>query len=764
VKRFTTLARSERTTVHTPRTRRRLLLPAVVAALLAPLAVVAAGTTAAAAADCTDTAAHPWTDTSKTPEQRAQALLSASTQHQKYRWLVEQPANDPTRTTWPAAVTGGPAVVYPVQVECTPLVVYTDGPEGVRTAGATAFPAGISLASTWNPDLAYARYADQGAEAFDLRKNVILAPGVASGRTPLAGRTPEYFGEDPVLSGVLGAAGVRGIEDENPVLADVKHYTANEQELDRQTSSSNMDDRTFRQIYDLPFAIATKRGAAESVMCSFNQINHVYACENPVLNEALKEDAGFDGYVMSDFGSVHSTAASLMNGLDQELNRPIWFIPTRLDEALAAGQITQARIDEAAFRVVRSYIRGGLFDNPLPATAAAKASTDAHKATALEVAEQGSVLLQNDGALPLAPGAGGTIALIGPTASSTPTNGVSATSVCNLTLRFGAGTPRQSMPCTDLVSPQTAITDRAAADGATVTWDNGSDLASAAAAASAADVAVVFGYQRMGEFNDISDLKLQGGGDALVEAVAAANPNTVVVLQTGSAVEMPWADDVRAIVENWYGGEQMGPALANLLFGDTDFTGKLPMTFPRSLADTPTAGSVEQYPGVRGTDPAQPTIRQVEYSEGLQVGYRWYEAQGIDPLFAFGHGLSYTDFAYDHVNVTPTSTTGGQELRVRFRLTNTGDRVGTETPQVYVTLPSSAGEPFQRLVGWDQVTLAPGQFRNVEITLSPADLADLHLLQVWDSASDSWTTPKGTYQLSVGGSSDSTTGTTFRVR
>ena len=622
-------------------------------ALLAPLAVVAAGTTAAAAADCTDTTLYPWTDTTKTPEQRAQALLDASEQHQIYRWLVEQPANDPTRTTW----TGG--VVYPVQVPCTPAVVYTDGPEGVRTAGATAFPAGISLASTWNPDLAYARYADQGAEAFDLRKNVILAPGVASGRTPLAGRTPEYFGEDPVLSGVLGAAGVRGIEDENPVLADVKHYTANEQELDRQTSSSNIDERTFRQIYDLPFAIAVERGQAESVMCSFNQINHVYACENPVLNEAPKEDAGFDGYVMSDFGSVHSTAASLVNGLDQELNRPIWFTPVRLDAALAAGEITQEQIEAAAFRVVRSYIRGGLFDNPMPATAATNASTAEHKATAREVAEQGSVLLQNDGVLPLAPDAGDSIALIGPTASSTPTNGVSATSVCNLTLRFGAGTPRNSMPCTGLVSPETAITARAAQDGATVAWNNGSDLAAAAAAASQADVAVVFGYQRMGEFNDIPDLKLQGNGDALVQAVAAANPNTVVVLQTGSAVEMPWAGSVRSIVENWYGGEQMGPALANLLFGDTDFTGKLPMTFPKSLADTPTAGSTAQYPGTFSdgstTRPAGTSeIRQVNYSEGLKVGYRWYDSQKIAPLFPFGHGLSYTSFTYSRPDMRVT--------------------------------------------------------------------------------------------------------------
>lgn len=740
------------------RTRsRRLLLPAAVAGLLAPLAVVAGGTTAAAAeADCTDTAAHPWVDTTKSPEERADALLEASTQHQKYRWLVEHPANRPKETTFSG-------VVYPLQVPCTPNVVYTDGPEGVRNPAATAFPTGIAQAATWNADLVHDKYADQGAEAFDIGRNVILAPGIASGRTPLSGRTPEYFGEDPVLSGVLGAAGVRGIEDNNPVLADVKHYTANEQELDRSASSSNMDERTFRQIYDLPFAIAVERGEPESVMCSFNQINHVWACENPVLNDALKGDAGFDGYVMSDFGSVHSTGPTLMNGMDQELNRPVWFTPARLDAALAAGEVTQERIDDAAFRVVRSYIRGGLFDNPLPTTPATDASTDAHEATAREVAERGSVLLANDGALPLAPAAGDTIALIGPTASKTKTGDVNAESVCSMYINAFFGR-FNSMPCGDIVAPDTAITARAAQDGADVTWNNGSDLASAAAAAADADVAVVFGYQRMGEFNDIADLKLQGHGDALIEAVAAANPNTVVVLQTGSAVEMPWLGDVRAVVENWYGGEQMGPALASLLFGDSNFTGKLPMTFPKSLADTPTAGSVEQYPGVKGLDPSQPDIRQVEYSEGLQVGYRWYQAQDIEPLFAFGHGLSYTDFAYSHVDVTPTSTDGAKEIRIRFRLTNTGDQVGTETAQAYVTLPSSAGEPFSRLVGWEQVTLEPGQHKNVEITLSPADLEELRLLQVWDTASDSWTTPKGTYGVHVGGSSETATTASFAIR
>ncbi|WP_328471511.1 glycoside hydrolase family 3 C-terminal domain-containing protein [Actinoplanes sp. NBC_00393] len=713
--------------------------------LLLPLTFIVVPATPAHAAD--DCSTVPWMDVRKSPEKRAQALLAASTQHQKYRWLVEQPANSPQQTTWPGDV------VYPVQVPCTPTVVYSDGPDGVRfTPGVTAFPATIATAATWNQPLAYAKGAAQGAEAFDKGKNVLLAPGLASGRTPLSGRTPEYLGEDPLLTGLIAAAGTRGIQKDDRVLATLKHYVANEQELDRQTSSSNADERTLRQIYDLPFEIAIDRGRPESVMCSYNQINGVYACENERLNEVLKGDIGFDGYVMSDFGSVHSTAPSLVNGLDQELNRPIWFTPARLDAALAAGEITQRQIDAAAFRVVRSYLRGGLFDHPLPATPVPDASTAAHKAVARQVAEQGSVLLKNDRLLPLRPKAGDTIAVIGPTASSTPTDGISANSVCSLSWRFGNP---QTLQCEDLISPETGIRDRAARAGATVTFDNGSDPAAAAAAAANADVAVVFGYQRAGEFNDLPDLRLQGNGDALISAVAAANPRTVVVLQTGSAVEMPWIARVPAVLESWYGGEQMGPAIAALLFGDTNPSGRLPMTFPRSLADTPTAGDPARYPGIRAEgDP----IRQVSYSEGLQVGYRWYQAQGIDPLFAFGHGLSYTTFKYRDVRV---SGDGRSELRIRFQLSNTGRRTGTEVAQAYVTLPSAAGEPFRRLVGWERVTLAPGQQRTVEIKLDRGDLKDLHLLEYWAGG---WKTASGTYRVHVGGSSETAQSGTFRVR
>ena len=313
--------------------RIRTLATASAIALVGPAVItLAPAAPAAAAVDCSTVA---WMDTSMTPEQRADALLAASSQGQKYRWLVEQPANSPTQTSWP----GG--VVYPLQVDCTPTVVYTDGPDGVRSPeGVTAFPTQISLASTWNTALAEEKGTAQADEAFDMRRNGVLGPGVASSRTPLSGRTPEYLGEDSVLAGNLAAGMIEGLQaptGDRAVMADLKHYVANEQETDRTTSSSNVSERALREIYELPVEIAVSASQPSSVMCSYNQINGTYACENDRLTDVLKDDFGLDGYVVSDFGAVHSTAKALMSGLDQELNRPRFFTPALLDAALAAG-------------------------------------------------------------------------------------------------------------------------------------------------------------------------------------------------------------------------------------------------------------------------------------------------------------------------------------------------------------------------------------------------------------------------------------------
>lgn len=582
------------------------------------------------------------------------------------------------------------------------------------------------------------------SEAFDSGHAVILGPGVAGGRTPLSGRTPEYFGEDPVLSGVMGAAAVRGLEDGDPVkrvISNPKHFVGNEQELDRQSSSSNIDERTLQELYVLPYEIMVRESDPDSAMCSYNQINGVWACENPIMNDHLKDRIGFNGYVMSDFGAVHSTADALNAGLDQELNRPIWFTPERLDAALAAGEISQDTIDEAAFRVVRAYLNVGLFDNPVPSPPVVGVSTPEHKAVARQLAEESTVLLKNDGdSLPLA--GAPTVAIIGPTASKTPTDGISARNACSA--NGFRGNP--VLNCDALVDPLTSITQRVEANGSEVIFSDGADLDEAARTAAAADVSIVFGHLGMGEFSDIRDLNLDHGGDALVQAVADASATTIVIINSGTAVVMPWLENVDAVLHAWYGGEQFGPAIAAILFGDVNPSGKLPMTFPRSLDDTPTASDA-RYPGVFADGSTERTtpgeIRQVEYSEGLKVGYRWYEAEGIDPLFAFGHGLSYTTFDYSKVKVTPKNTDGSKTIRVSFRLTNTGDATGTEVAQVYAELPPSADLPSKRLVGWERVTLAPGQHKNVTIELDAEHLHSRHLLDVWDTESGSWITPKG---------------------
>ncbi|WP_312033740.1 glycoside hydrolase family 3 C-terminal domain-containing protein [Actinoplanes sp. TBRC 11911] len=720
-------------------TRSRTTLGVVVTALL----VAGSGTPVEAVeAAGKYPAGCPWMDAHKTADQRAKLLLQHATLDQKLRWLDEQAANSPAQTSFSG-------VTYPVQVPCTPTVVYTDGPDYVRgSAGVTVFPAQLALAASWDDKLAYTKGKTQADEAFRSGKNVILAPGISSSRTPLAGRTPEYLGEDSLLSGNLAAAGINGLQLGNknaPVMAVVKHYVANEQELDRQTSSSVIDGRTLREVYNQPFAIAVAKGAPGGIMCSYNQINGAYACENPILNNLLKGDTGFDGYVTSDFGAVHSTGPSLTNGLDQELNRPRFYTPATIAAALDAGQVSAAQIDGAAFRVVRAYIAAGLFDHPLPATPSTSASTPQNKAVAQSVAEQGSVLLKNDGAtLPLS-GKSKTVAVIGQTASNTPTNGVSAGTIC-------AEGRDNSAACPNPVAPLDAITARAATAGTTVTYNNGADPAAAAATAASADVAVVFGYAKQGEFADRTTLALDGNGDALIAAVAAANPNTVVVLETGTATTMPWLANVKSVVEAWYPGDQQGTALARLLYGDTDFSGRLPMTFPKSLADIPT-NTPAQYPGTFSdgstTRPAGTSeIRQVKYTEGLKVGYKWYDAQGIEPLYPFGYGLSYTSFGYQNVRVAPPVK---GTVSVSFDVRNTGSRAGTATPQLYLTLPAATGEPGKRLVGYAKVSLKPGQSTRVRLTIDAA--SPDHPLGFYNTATHAWDVAPGTYGVQAGASS-----------
>ncbi|MCL2735802.1 MAG: glycoside hydrolase family 3 C-terminal domain-containing protein [Propionibacteriaceae bacterium] len=751
-----------------------------------PLAVAAAASfclgisslTAPVAQAAFDLGQCPWMDTTKTPTERAQLLIDSSTLGQVMRWLDEQSAGTPSQTDWAGGMMGAGPATYEPALPCTPTVIYTDGPDVVRHAGATLYPAPISLASSWDTQLSYDKGAAFGQESYEMGFNGIWAPGVSSARTPLAGRTPEYLGEDSLLSGTMAGSELQGMNT-NPIVTGVKHYVANEQEYDRQTSSSNVSDRALHEVYSLPFEIAINDGDPQAVMCSYNQVNGTYACENPILNEILKDDIGFNGFVVSDFGAVHSTVASLVNGLDMELNAPNYFSPQNLQPALDAGQITQQQIEDAAMRVLTGYFAAGVFDTPLPDNPTTDVSTVAHKQIAKTMAEEGSVLLKNAGSvLPLTATSNLKVAIIGGVAGTQTdwTNLGYQLQQIQVSSPFGPPQTKMALPfstavdacsesgtdCSAMVSPLASITQAVTAAGGTVTYAAGDDIAAATAVAQAADVAIVFGYLPMSEGNDAASLSLVENGDDLISAVASAAPKTVAVLETGSATDMPWLSKVDSVVEAWYPGEQAGPALSDLLFGAANFTGKLPLTFPTSIAQSPVS-TTAQYPGlIDGTSDvcvnggffggSGPTC-QVSYSEDLAVGYKWYDQENVAPLFEFGYGLSYTTFAYSNL-ATHTAQNLGKgtaSITVDFDVTNTGAVAGSEIPQVYLTLPASSDTPGKRLVAFDRIDLAPGQTTHVTEVID-STTAD-HPMSVWDEASGQWVLVPGNYGVSVGASS-----------
>ncbi len=462
-------------------------------------------------------------------------------------------------------------------------------------------------------------------------------------RVPMNGRNFEGLGEDPFLVGQAAAAEIRGIQS-NPVVATVKHFALNNQETNRMTASSDVAERPLREIYMPGFEAAVKQGGVGSVMCSYNRIGGVYACEQPAtMNDILKRDLGFDGWVMSDWGSTHSTVGSALAGMDQEMevyNNGQYF-GDPLKAAVQAGQVPMTRLDDMVRRIVRTMFRVGLFDHPAapePEAFGAQTSTPENVALARRIAEEGTVLLKNDGPILPIEGTGKTIAVIGQAAGP-----------LGAMLAYGGG-GSSHVPEAGFwpaVSPLEAIQRTALANGDRVIYADGTATADAVAAATAADVAIVFANDAESEGVDRTSLSLGGGSacslfgctpstsdqDALITSVAQANPNTAVVLNTGGPVTMPWLASVKGVLEAWYPGQEDGNAIAPILFGEVNPSGKLPQTFPKSESDLPTR-TAAQYPGVN--DAAG--IPRVSYSEGMGVGYRWYDAQNIAPLFPFGTG------------------------------------------------------------------------------------------------------------------------------
>jgi beta-glucosidase len=757
-----------------------------------------------------------------------------------------------------------------------PAFYLADGPNGVGNGakGVTAFPAAISNASTWDTRLLRRYGMALGAEHAGKGNDVALAPTMNILRVPGWGRAFETFSEDPLLAGDVGAAEIRGIQRQG-VIADAKHFAANNQETDRLTVDARVSERALREIYTAQFAKAVQDGGVRSVMCAYNQVNGAYACQNRhLLSGILKGDLGFGGFVVSDWFANHSGAPSANAGLDLEMpgGNTIFGNPAPVPERFGAdlktavqnGQVPLSRLNDMVRRILAARIAEGQLDRTSTGSHDAVVTTPAHQRFATQLSEQGTVLLRNrGGVLPINTRRVDSVAVIGaagqsnpiytgggsaavvPSATVTPLAGIQARAGAGVRVTYAQGTAGTAEPpvidtarltpasgagngltaqyfnSRDLsgspaitrVDPTVQVT--AAPAGLSGTWsarwtgrftptasglqrfsfsgagivrvfiDNklvlsGRDMLLIAAvnlragvpvpirveyvakspfgglfpttmkvgwsapdaaqwqaaisAARAADVAVVFVNDIRTEGADLPTLKLPGDQDALIRAVAAANPRTVVVLDTGGPTLTPWRNRVAGLLEAWYPGQRNGTAIAAVLFGDVNPSGRLPVTFPRSDAQGPLT-SARRFPGVNDV---------ARYSEGLLVGYRWYDARGQRPAYPFGYGLSYTRFSYRGLRVRRSS---GRGLKVSVRVRNRGARAGAEVVQLYVRFPRNAGEPPKVLKAFRRVALAAGRRTTVTLRLGRRDLS------VWSAARRRWVSPAGRYALLVGASS-----------
>jgi beta-glucosidase len=687
----------------------------------------------------------PWLNPALSPDQRAELAVGQMTQDEKLTLVFSYFGSDwegkkpPVAARYGSAgyVPGIPRLGIPAQWE-------TDAGVGVATQGAattkrerTSLPSGIATAATWNPELAYRGGAMIGSEARASGFNVMLAGGVNLLRDPRNGRNFEYGGEDPLLAGTIVGSQIAGIQS-NHIISTTKHYALNDLETGRKGHDVIIDHAAARMSDLLAFQFAIERGDPGSVMCSYNKVDGDFACENDwLLKQVLKGDFAYPGYVMSDWGAVHSTVKAAVNGLDQQSGWPFDEKPyfgDLLKSAVASGQVPQARLDDMAQRVLRSMFAHGLVDNPVAENGPIDAA--ANEAVSQADAEQAIVLLKNDGnLLPLGPNVR-RIAVIGGHADK----GVLAGSGSSLVYPRGGnavpGLEPTGWPGPVMYfpfSPLQAI--RALAPNASVSFVDGTNPAAAAAAAKAADVAIVFATQWSSESIDVP-MKLDGNQDALIDAIAAANPRTAVVLETNAGVAMPWAARVPAIVEAWYPGSKGGQAIANVLTGRVNPSGHLPVTFYGSEAQLPR-------PVHPGKNSEMDQFR-LPYSEGAAVGYKWVDRNKLQPLFPFGHGLSYTSF--DYGPITASAGPNGS-VHVRFTMRNTGKRPGMAVGQVYASPASGGWEAPQRLVGFGKVELAPGASQSVDVEVDP------RLLATFDDAGHSWRIAPGAYRLMLGASS-----------
>ncbi len=711
---------------------------------------------------------QPWMNTSLSPDARADLVQTQMTRDEELRLVrgytgmpygpgLREPSSPEIRAALPRSagyVPGIPRLGVPALTESDASLGVANGGRMRPGDTATALPSSLLTAATWNPELALTAGAMIGDEARRKGFNVMLAGGVNLAREPRNGRTFEYSGEDPFLAGIMVGASIRGIQSQN-IISTAKHFALNDQETARTVLSIKIEDGDARESDLLAFQLAIELGDPGAIMCAYNRVNNVYACESDyLLNQVLKQDWGYRGFVLSDWGAVHSTVSAALNGLDQESAFSVDsqdFFGEALKQAVADGSVPAERLHDMVHRILRSMFAHGLFDHPIVKQ---PLNVEADLDVAQRDAEEGIVLLKNDGGLlplPVKPRHRQKIAVIGGRADIGVYSGGGSSQVFPIghdvskEILVGggvvviAGQPWKIPNNTIVLAPPAPLdTIKLESKNARVRFMPGDDIAAAVALAKKSDVAIVFATQWMREGVDALSLSLFGHQDELIEAVAAVNPHTIVVLETGGPVLMPWIDKVQAVIETWYPGNRGANAIARVLFGSVNPSGRLPITFPLAESQLP-------HPIITGQNPVGRTIRTVGtptaydviYNEGAKAGYKWFEDQRTVPLFPFGFGLSYTTFSYDGLRVR-----GGNTLTVEFDVHNTGRLPGKTVAQVYAKPPIGVS----RLIGWKKVDLMPGETRHVTMTV------DRRRLAMFDTDANLWRIADGDYTVRLGGS------------
>lgn len=621
----------------------------------------------------------------------------------------------------------------PVERLGVPSVMVSDGPHGLRkqdekadhlgvndSIKAVCMPAACATASSFDRDLMGRMGQAIGDSCQHEKLGVVLGPAVNIKRSPLCGRNFEYFSEDPYLAGEMSAAYINGVQSKN-VGTSIKHFAANSQEHRRMSSSSNADERTLREIYFPAFEISVRKAQPWTVMCSYNRVNGVYASENPwLLTDVLRKEWGFQGYVMSDWGAVSDRVAGVAAGLDLEMPSSGGINDRKIVAAVKSGELDEKIVDQACERILEINYR--YLDNARPET---PWDQEADHQLSARIAEECMVLLKNDGVLPL--NKADEVVFIGEFAAKPRFQGGGSSHI-NAFRTTSAVEAAQGLPVT-YVQGYSAARDMATDEM----------IAEAVQAAKAAKVAVVFAglpdaYESEGY--DRAHMAMPACQNRLIEAVAGANPNTVVVLHNGSPVEMPWLGKVKAVLEAYLGGQAVGIAAVRLLYGDANPCGHLAETFPVKLSDNPSY----LYYGGEGDE--------ADYREGVFVGYRYYDKKEMPVLFPFGFGLSYTTFACSNLRLSGAKITDQEPLTATVTVTNTGSRAGKTVVQLYVgDRESTVLRPIRELKGFEKVELQPGESRDVTFTL------DKRAFAYWNAAIHDWHVETGAFTIEVGQSS-----------